>query len=129
MDFSAQLRAGPQAGKRADQRALTHRNAQLFTINVGERVNHGVGGNRAVGYDAVSAYSHAVTQTHSPFKNAIYVNLNILATSQTTPHVKTSRVSQAHALLHQRHSAAALVNALQLGQLHRAVHARYLGCI
>ena len=62
MHFSAKLSAGTQTGEGADQCALAYRHTQLFTIDMGERVNHGVGSNGAVGDKAVGSYPHAVTQ-------------------------------------------------------------------
>jgi hypothetical protein len=60
--FSAQLRTGAQAGKGANQRALAHRHAEFFAVDVGEGVDHRACSNGAVGNDAVGTDLHAFTQ-------------------------------------------------------------------
>ena len=44
-------------------------------------------------------------------------------------HVDAGRVGKANALLHQSSGKPELINTLQLGQLHRAIHASNLRCI
>ena len=102
MDFSTQLRTGPQAGKRANQRTLPDLNTQIFTVNVGKRVDHGVGCNDAIGYHAVGAYSHAMTQSDCSFKHTIHINFNVLPACQRAAQIKTGGVGEANALCHQR---------------------------
>ena len=134
MHFAAQLCAGAQAGKGADQRALAHGGSSLFAVNVGVGVDDCARRDARVGDAAVGANAHALAQFHAASEHAVHVDLHILAADQLPTHagagvvaqVKAGRVGQAHALLHQGAGLAQLVGALQLGQLQGAVHARHL---
>ena len=129
MHLGPQLRAGAQAGEGADEGTRAHRHAQLFAVDVGEGVDHRACRDGGVGDDAVGADPHARPQLHLAFKEAVDVDLHVLRAGQRAAQIKTGRVGQAHALLHQRIGQAALVHTLQLGQLRGAVHTGHLRCV
>jgi hypothetical protein len=57
-------RAGAQAGKGADQRALAHGGTELLAVDVGVGVDDGARRNARVGNAAVRADLHALAQLH-----------------------------------------------------------------
>ena len=123
MHLGPQHRAGPQAGKWANQCALAHRHAELFAVDVGKRMNHRARRNFGICNHAIRANAHALPQADLAVKHAIHINLDILRAGQRAAHIQPRRVSQPHALLHQANGQALLIHAFQFGQLHRAVDA------
>ena len=126
MYLFTQLGAGAQAGKGADECALPHAGTQFFAVDMGEGVNGGVIGDRAIRNYAVGANAHVVAQRDMAFKHAVHVNFHILPADELAAYIQPCRVAQAHARSHQLMRLAALVFAFQLGQLLRAVHASHL---
>ena len=102
MHLRAQLRTRAQAGKGADQRALTHAGTLGAAVDMGKGVDDGVCGYRAIRQHAVGANAHAVAQRHVALKNAVHVNFYVHAAQQAAAHVQARRVGQAHAGFHQR---------------------------
>ena len=58
--FGGQLRTGSKTCKGTNERALAHRHACFFAINVCEGMHHCACGNVCIGNDAVGADAHAV---------------------------------------------------------------------
>ena len=125
--FGAQHGTGAQAGKRADERARPDAHAQRVAVDVGERVDHRVVGDRRVADHAVGADAHPVAQAHRAFKDAVDVNRHIDTALQFTAHIQPRRIGQPHADVHQRVGAVTLQQALERGELLRAVDAQHLG--
>ena len=123
MHLASQLRAGAQARERADQCTCADADAGLLAVDMRERVDHRAGTEGRVGNHAVGADAHAFAELDPALEDAVDIDLDILAADQLAAQVEARRVGQAHARDHQLVGAAALVGALELGQLGRAVDA------
>jgi hypothetical protein len=133
MHLGPQLRPRPQTGKGANQRPSAHAGTSGFPINMGEGVNHRIGRNHGVANVAMRPDARACANLHLAGEDATHINLDILPTHQVrrramgmVTQVKTGRIGQTHALLHQPMRLALLVGTLQRGQLHGAVHTGHL---
>ena len=94
-----------------------------------KRLNKSACTNVGIGNDAVGAYANPIAQADNTFKDAIDINLYILATAEPTAHIQAGRVGQAHTLEHQALCLYVLKGSLERGQLHRVVHTFNLPCV
>ena len=84
---------------------------------------------RALAITQLRADAHAVAELDPALEDAVDVDLDVAAACELAAHVEARRVGQPHAGLHQRLGAHALIAALQIGELRRAVHAQHLGLV
>ena len=93
----------------------------------------GVGPDRRAGADArvlqhaVGADSNAVAEFDRAFEDAADVDLDVAAAAQLAALVESLRIGEANAGRHEPRRRSALVVALEIGELRRAVDAEHLG--
>ena len=75
------------------------------------------------------ADAHVVCELHRALKNATHIDAHILPHKQIAAQIKARSIHDAHTLLHQAIGRTLLVGALQLLELHRAVHPGHLQAI
>ena len=123
----AQRCARAQPRERADERTRAHAHAQGLAVDVGERVDHRAGGDHRVAHQAVRPDANPVAELHMAFEDAVDVDLHVGAAAQFATHVQAPRVGQANPGVHQRGGLGALEAALEVGELHGAVHTQHFG--
>jgi hypothetical protein len=117
----AELRAGAQARVGADDAAA----AGLGLLDVAEGGDARAGADDGIPQHAMRADLDAVAEHDAALEHAVHVDRHVAAAVELAAHVEPVGVEQGHALLHQQQRIAVLVDALQFGQLHLAVHAEH----
>src|SRR5476649_2349523 len=116
-----QLGARAQARVRSDDGGGPDHRA----FDVAKRLDAGAGGDAGIDDDAVRADGDAVRQFDLAFEHAADIDADVASADQLAAHVDARRVRQRDATLQQRQRDIALMNALELGQLHLAVDASH----
>ena len=131
LDEVADVHVGPQFGtrpqpcERPDHRARPDAHTERIAVDVGEGLDHGAGCDRGVSHHAVRADLHPIAQMHRALEHAVHIDLDVGAAVQLATQVEPRRVQKANAGVHERVGALTLHDALELGQLLRAVHAQH----
>ncbi len=121
VDIFAERGARPQARVRPDLRG----GADRGVVDMGERLDIGARAHGGVDQHAVRADAHAVSQLDAAFEHATHIDRDIAAANEFAAHIDAGRIHQGHAAFQQCVGNIQLVTALELGQLHLAVHARH----
>src|SRR6185369_12834466 len=127
VDVGAELGAAAQPRERTDPGVLADARAERFAVDQRVGQDRRAGGDAGVLQRAVGADADLVAELDDAFENAADVDLDVAAATQLAAGVETRRVGDADALGHETRGGRALVAALEVGELRRAVDAEHLG--
>ena len=121
MNACAQLGAGAQARVGSDDAAGTG----FGILDVAEGGDARAGADDGIFQHTMRTDLDAVAEDNTAFEDAAHVDRHVTAAVELAAHVDPVGVEQRDALLHEQQGVAVLVQALQFGQLHLAVHAEH----